>query len=102
MSKPYIPLNLKELIADLELMANGKISPKAVESKYFSMDSLYDLPDAPNLMGGLGHYFDDGDLRDKDPTYKAMQDGELRKLIKLLKLGASKEDIEKISFLGES
>lgn len=50
----------------------------------------------------LSHYLDDEDLRLIDEWTHTMQKSEMKKLIFLLKSGASEEELQKISFLGYS
>jgi hypothetical protein len=48
---------------------------------------------------GLCHYRDDADIRDRDSAYRSMQDGEMRKLIQLLRAGATPAILARVSFL---
>lgn len=48
---------------------------------------------------GLQHFAADTDIRAKDAGYREMQEGEMRRLIALLKSGADRATLEKISFL---
>jgi hypothetical protein len=67
------------------------------------------LADPTNFEGpaeasfhGLQHFLADADIRAKDSAYRIMQEGEMRKLIELLKSGADAKAIAKITFLGVS
>ena len=51
---------------------------------------------------GLQHFLADADIRAKDSAYLTMQEGEMLKLIHLLKSGADATALSKISFLGVS
>jgi hypothetical protein len=71
---------------------------------------LYALLDNPSehsdeleaCFHGLWHYAADEDIRAKDAGYSAMQQSEMRKLISLLRCGASAETLKQVSFLGAS
>jgi len=51
-------------------------------------------------LHGLQHFAEDADIREKDAGYRKMQEGEMRRLIALLKSGADRATLEKINFLG--
>ncbi|MDL5033154.1 hypothetical protein QRD43_14665 [Pelomonas sp. APW6] len=51
---------------------------------------------------GLQHFAADMDIREKDAGFREMQEGEMRKLIALLRFGANRAALEKIHFLGVS
>ena len=51
---------------------------------------------------GLYHFLSDAEIRAKEPGYAAMQLSEMRKLISLLRSGASPEQLESVHFLGPS
>jgi len=50
--------------------------------------------------GNLWHFAADQDIRDRDPGYRDMQERAMRRLIELLREGASPEELAKVSFLG--
>jgi hypothetical protein len=53
-------------------------------------------------LHGLQHFAADVEIREKDASYRQMQEGEMRKLIALLKSGATRAALEKVHFLGAS
>jgi hypothetical protein len=86
-----------ELLKIMESLLAGEIN---CECARINVEAL-SMKEFPNLYSNLHHYYDDEDIRYKDPEYKKFQDCELGKLIYHLKAG----DIEKaneISFLHES
>lgn len=56
----------------------------------------------PDIIGGIGHYLSDEDLRGNDSKYALMQKNELNIMIQLLKDGAPHNTIEGISSLEET
>ena len=67
------------------------------------------LADPANFIGpaaasfhGLQHFVADEDIRAKDSAYRAMQEHEMQRLIRLLKSGADAQELSKITFLGVS
>lgn len=48
---------------------------------------------------GLHHYASDADIRSRDAIYRSMQDGEMKKLIALLRAEAAPEKLSRVSFL---
>ena len=54
------------------------------------------------ILSNIEHYLDDLDIRERDPAYRAMPDGEMEKLIRLLRAGASGAELTRITFLGRS
>jgi hypothetical protein len=54
------------------------------------------------VLSNIDHYLDDLDIRERDPAYRAMQDGEMEKLIRRLRAGASGAELARITFLGHS
>jgi hypothetical protein len=53
-------------------------------------------------MGNLEHYLADSDIRARDPEYRAMQNGQLLKLIGLLREGAPIVELRRVNFLGRA
>jgi hypothetical protein len=51
---------------------------------------------------GLHHFLADADIRAREPAYASMQISEMRKLISLLRSGASSQQLESVHFLGPS
>ncbi|MFG6460395.1 hypothetical protein ACG04Q_02350 [Roseateles sp. DXS20W] len=50
----------------------------------------------------LWHFASDGDIREKDVTYRNMQEDEMRKLIKLLRSDVPINTLRQVHFLGPS
>jgi hypothetical protein len=48
---------------------------------------------------GLQHYLADEDIRAKDEKYRQMQENEMRQLIRLLRTGAERSRVGRVSFL---
>jgi hypothetical protein len=63
-------------------------------------------PAAPDLLNviwpNVEHYLADFDIRERDLDYRAMQDAEMEKLVRLLRAGAPDAELAKIHFLGYS
>lgn len=95
-------IKLEEFIKDLEQLYSEKLSCDDFRKKYFETDSPTDLDDIPDLIGNLSHYLDDEDVRQKDEWTRKMQKSEMEKLIRLLKTGATEDELQNISFLGYS
>lgn len=89
-----------ELAADLEQLVTGALTAQAFrdkwESRWASMTGL------GRIWAYLEHYLGDGDIRDKDAWYNAMQNDEMSKLIALLREDAPAEALERIHFLGRT
>jgi len=95
-----------EFIIDLERLEAGTLSIPDFQNKYLFSTEVLEIEgvtekSAPNLLGNLGHLISADDPRDSD-EFKSMQKAELRKLIQLLRAGASPKDLDEISFLGNS
>jgi hypothetical protein len=89
----------KRLADDLESLRTGMLSESEFRAKCQSAV-------VPELLGviwpNLEHYLADFDIRDRDPDYRAMQDAEMAKLVRLLRAGAPDDELADISFLGYS
>ncbi len=87
------------LADDLESLRTGTLSESAFRAKCQAAV-------VPHLLSViwpyLEHYLADFDIRERDPDYRAMQDGEMEKLVRLLRSGASDAELTKIHFLGDS
>ncbi len=92
----------EEFLTDLKALHEEEFSCKEFYEKYLSKYKPVDTQNLPDLVGNLGHYIDDEDLRAKDPEYKKMQNSELFKLINLVEKKASLEVMREIHFLGYS
>jgi hypothetical protein len=84
---------------DLESLRTGTLLESEFRAKYQAAA-------APSLLNviwpTLDHYLADVDIRERDPDYRDMQDGEMEKLIRLLRAGAPDTELAEIHFLGES
>ena len=72
-----------------------------------SLESVLDDPTnfegpAEASFHDLQHFLADADIRAKDSAYRTMQEGEMQRLIRLLKSGANAQALAKITFLGVS
>jgi hypothetical protein len=87
------------LADDLESLRTGLLSESAFRSKCQSavVPALLDV-----IWPNLEHYLADFDIRDRDHDYRAMQDAEMAKLIRLLRAAAPDDELDDISFLGYS
>jgi hypothetical protein len=87
-----------ELIKDLRSLLEGNLCIEAFREKIKGYPN-----DVSNLISGnISHFLDDADIRHQDSNYKKMQETELKKLITLIERNASKEEIQRISFLNSS
>jgi hypothetical protein len=93
------PDDVLRLAADLELLRRGRLSVTEFRARYQTNggDTLFDA-----IAENLEHYLSDGDIRARDPAYRAMQEAELTKLIGLLESGAPAERLRRITFLASS
>jgi hypothetical protein len=87
------------LANDLESLAAGPVSEADFRDKYAAAESPAVLR---IIWPNLEHYLADADIRRRDPSYRAMQDAEMAKLVRLLRVGASDVELAKIHFLGRS
>lgn len=87
------------LADDLESLRAGTLS----ESEFRAKWETAPVPDLLNVVWpNLEHYLADLDIRETDPGYRAMQDAEMEKLVRLLRAGAPDPELAKIHFLGYS
>jgi len=54
------------------------------------------------ILVNIEHYLADLDIREREPAYRAIQDGALEELIRGLRAGASGAELARITFLGRS
>jgi hypothetical protein len=87
------------LANDLESLAEGTVSDADFRDKYAAAESPAVLR---SIWPNLEHYLADADIRRRDPSYRAMQDGEMAKLVRLLRAGASDRELAGINFVGRS
>jgi hypothetical protein len=86
------------LARELQLVLEGEVSLADV------------LEDPRHVLGraltacfhGLQHYLADEDIRTADAEYRRMQEGEMRRLIGLLKEGADDAELRRVHFLGRA
>jgi hypothetical protein len=84
------------LAADLEALLEGALTEEDFRLMYQSGPTST-LVDA--ILGNLEHYLADADIRGRDPEYRAMQNGELLKLIRLLREDAPMAQLQRVNFL---
>jgi hypothetical protein len=84
------------LAADLEALLEGALTEEDFRLRYQSGPTST-LVDA--IWGNLEHYLADADVRARDPEYRAMQNAELLKLIRLLREDAPKTQLQRVNFL---
>jgi hypothetical protein len=85
-----------ELAEDLESLRSGALDEAQFRRKYAAGVGS---PALEAVWPHLAHYLDDADIRTKDATYRDMQEGELRKLIQLLRTQAPIQALRRITFL---
>ena len=86
------------LADDLESLQTGALSPSEFQARLQNVDERV----LNGVWHGLQHYLADFDIRARDSGYRAMQDSEMEKLVRLLRAGASEGELAKIHFLGYS
>lgn len=84
------------LASDLEALMLGELTEEDFRRRYRS-ELTSPLLDA--IWGNLEHYLADADIRAKDADYRAMQDGEMLKLIQLLRGDAPLAELQRVNFL---
>jgi hypothetical protein len=86
----------RRLATDLEAVLKGALTEEDFRLRYQSgpTSSLVDA-----IWGNLEHYLADADIRSRDPEYRAMQNGELLNLIRLLREDAPMAQLQRITFL---
>jgi len=87
------------LARDLESLRAGALDAGQFRRKYGAGVASAVLE---AVWPNLAHYLDDADIRTKDAAYRDMQDGELKKLIQLLRNQAPIDELRRITFLGRS
>jgi hypothetical protein len=87
---------MSSLAADLEALLEGALTEEDFRLKYQSgpPSTVVDV-----IWGNLEHYLADADIRARDPEYRAMQNGELLNLIRLLREDAPMAQLLRITFL---
>jgi hypothetical protein len=81
---------------DLESLRSGNLSEREFRAKYEG----HAAPAVVRaIWPNLEHYLSDRDIRARDSRYRAMQDAELAKLIRLVRIGAPDSELTTITFL---
>jgi hypothetical protein len=86
------------LLDDLRRVVRGELDGP----EFFARHGSSRQPGREWLWAGLPHYFADADIRAKDASYRAMQEHELSRLIRLLEAGATEAELLQITFLGRT
>jgi len=87
------------LATDLEALLKGALTE---EDFRLRCQSVPTSPFVDAIWGNLEHYLADADIRGGDPEYRVMQNGELLKLIQLLRADAPMTQSQRINFLRRS
>ena len=91
------------LINDLKDLHAKKFSCLDFASKYKDINTKKETNGMlPDIRHVIDVYLDEETIRNEDPTYQAMQEAELIKLIGLIENNASVDQINNINFFGES
>ena len=86
------------LADDLASLGTGQLSSQEFRARWLAVvDGPLEV-----ILASIEHYLDDLDIRERDHAYRAMQNGEMEKLIRGLRGGASGAELAKITFLGHS
>jgi hypothetical protein len=85
-----------DLADALESLSAGNLSEREFRANYQKAEDAALLR---VIWPNLEHYLVDADIRERDPTYRAMQNAEMGKLITLPRAGAPDDDLVKINFL---
>src|SRR5579864_7249794 len=80
-----IVADMSSLAADLEALLEDALTEDDFRLRYQSGPPSRVVA---VMRGNLEHYLADADIRARDPEYRAMQNGELLKLIRLLRADA--------------
>ena len=91
---------LAKLIDLLESERNGSL-PKESSRPLLYWKDFSDMPHGATILANLEHYWDDADIRSRDPDYGRMQNSELEKLIQKLRQ-ADFDGAARITFLTSS
>ena len=76
--------NLGEFASDLEALLTGQLGRDTFESKYRAGARPRV---SSELMSSVLHFLSDCDIRARDAEYRAMQEGEMRRLITSIRAG---------------
>ena len=92
-----MPIRSESLAEKLEVVLQGVVPLESMLTDTANFDGV-----AESCLHGLQHFLADADIRARDKSYMAMQENELRKLIKLLRSGADSKALAAVTFLGSS
>jgi len=87
---------MSSLAADLEALLEGALAEEDFRRRY-QPGPTSTVVDA--IWENLEHYLADSDIRDRDPKYRAMQNSEMLKLIRLLREEVPIMQLRRINFL---
>ena len=88
---------LTEILSDLSA---GRLDCGEARTRIASSPG-FEFPKSEFVLSFLDHYFDDEDIRRRDPIYGTMQNNELEKLVSRLQL-SDYEGAAKVTFLNVS
>ena len=91
--------DVRRLADDLESLRTGRLSGREFRANW-QMGEVSGLPGV--IWPNLEHYLVDFDIRERDSAYRAMQDAEMEKLVRLLRAGAPDVELAKVTFLRHS
>jgi len=86
------------LANDLQSFLDGRIGEEAILETYFTGPIHTELKE---IKDNIGQYFDDYDKREADENYRQLQESEMKKLIRYLRLN-NLTQARKINFLYET
>ena len=86
------------LASDLQGLLDERIGDETILETYFTSPIH---PELKEIKENIGQYLDDRDKREENEEYRKMQEGEMRKLVHLLRLNKI-EQAKKINFLYET
>jgi len=91
--------DVSRLADDLESLRTGGLSDQEFRMNW-QVDEVSGPPSV--IWPNLEHYLADIDIRKRDPAYRAMQDAEMEKLLRLLRARAPDVELAKVTFLRHS
>ena len=91
--------DVSRLADDLESLQTGRLSQREFRANW-QVDEVSIL--LSFIWPNLEHYLADVDIRERDPAYRAMQDAELAKLVRLLRARAPAVELATVTFLRRS
>jgi hypothetical protein len=91
--------DMSSLATDLEALLEGALAQEDFRRRYQAgpTSRVVDV-----IWGNLEHYLADADIRARDPDYRAMQNDELLRLIRLLREDAPITQLQGVNFLRRS